>query len=222
MKRVRYLNFWLLVVTMAVVAAGAALLKIAVARAILIGFDAGAIVFIVGTLRLMHGSEADDMRQRAKANDPDAHVLLGIAMLLVAVVLTAVVVELTGLGGGHGTGIAIAGATILLTWLFSNLLLALHYAHRFYAPSDDDDTTGQGDGKKQDTGGLDFPGDEMPMYSDFAYFSFVLGMTFQVSDVEITGRAIRRLALYHSLAAFLFNIVVVALSVSLIGGLLQK
>ncbi len=92
----------------------------------------------------------------------------------------------------------------------------------FYAPGDDDDEAGRGDGEKQDTGGLQFPGDEMPLYSDFAYFSFVLGMTFQVSDVVITSRGLRRFALYHALAAFLFNIIVVALSVSLIGNLLQK
>jgi len=61
----------------------------------------------------------------------------------------------------------------------------------------------------------------MPNYSEFAYFSFVLGMTFQVSDVQITSRAIRRLALFHSIAAFLFDIVVVALSVSVIGSMLQ-
>ena len=66
------------------------------------------------------------------------------------------------------------------------------------------------------------PGDASPVYSDFAYFSFVLGMTFQVSDVVITSTELRRFALYHALAAFLFNIVVVALSVSLLGSLLQK
>ncbi len=222
MSQIRYLNFWLLMITMSVVTAGAAALHISPARAVLLGFDAGAVVFIVGILFLMHGSKADDMRERAAANDPDQHVLLAIAMFLVAVVLIAVVIELTGYGGGHGTGIAIAGTTILLVWVFSNLLLSLHYAHRFYAPGDEDDEAGRGDGTDRDTGGLDFPGDEMPVYSDFAYFAFVLGMTFQVSDVEITSRAIRRLALFHSLAAFLFNIVVVALSVSLIGGLLQK
>lgn len=222
MKHVRYLNFWLFLATMVVVAVVATVGQIAVARSVLLGFDIGAIVFIIGTLRLMSGSKADDMRQRAAANDPDAHILLAITMLIVAVVLVAVVVELTGIGGGHGTGLAISGATILLAWIFTNLLFALHYAHRFYAPGDADDAPRRGDGGDQDTGGLQFPGDEMPTYGDFAYFSFVLGMTFQVSDVVITSRDLRRFALYHALAAFLYNIVVVALSVSLISGLLQK
>ncbi|MBC7496094.1 MAG: DUF1345 domain-containing protein [Sphingomonadaceae bacterium] len=222
MKHVRYLNFWLFLATMVVVAVVATVGQMAIARSVLLGFDIGAIVFILGTLRLMSGSKTDDMRQRAAANDPDGHILLAITMLIVAVVLVAVVVELTGIGGGHGTGLAISGATILLAWLFTNLLFALHYAHRFYVPGDADDAPRRGDGGDQDTGGLQFPGDEMPTYGDFAYFSFVLGMTFQVSDVVITSRELRRFALYHALAAFLYNIVVVALSVSLISGLLQK
>ena len=222
LMRVRYFNFWLFLATMVLVTVIAGLRHITPERATLLGFDAGALVFIVGTLRLMRGAATDDMRQRAAANDPDAHVLIAVSMLIVGVVLVAVTVELTGLGGGHGTGLAIAGVTILLAWVFSNLLFALHYAHRFYAPGDAGDDPGRGDGAKQDTGGLQFPGDEMPVYSDFAYFSFVLGMTFQVSDVVITSRGLRRFALYHAMAAFLFNIIVVALSVSLIGGLLQK
>lgn len=222
MTGVRYLNFWLFVATMVIVTVAAGVCHITPERAVLLGFDAGALVFIVATIRLMRGSETDDMRQRAKANDPDGHVLIAVSMLIVGVVLVAVVVELTGAGGGHGTGLALSGATILLAWVFTNLLFALHYAHRFYAPGDDDDEPSRGDGDKQDTGGLQFPGDEMPVYSDFAYFSFVLGMTFQVSDVVITSRDLRRFALYHAMAAFLYDIIVVALTVSVVGGLLQK
>ncbi len=220
--RLRYLNFWLFIATMAVVTAIAALFHITAARSVLLGFDAGSLMFVCITLGLMHGSKTDDMRERAAANDPDAHVLIAVALLIVAVVLIAVVVELTGIGGSHGTGLAISGATILLAWIFTNLLFALHYAHRFYAPGAAREAAGRGDGAPQDTGGLQFPGDTMPIYSDFVYFSFVLGMTFQVSDVVITSSAIRRFALYHALAAFLFDIIVVALSVSLIGNLLQK
>ena len=221
MTPIRYLNFWLFVAALVAVtlltgpAAGPA-------RGILFGFDAGALIWIALTLRMMASSETRDMRARAGANDPDAHILLAIAMLIVLVVLVAVTVELTGVGGGHGSALVIAGSTLLLAWLFSNLLFALHYAHEFYAPGDLSDDDGRGDGEKQDSGGLQFPGDGLPDYGDFAYYSFVLGMTFQVSDVQITARPMRRLALYHALVAFLFNIIVVALSVSLIGNMLQK
>lgn len=221
MTRIRYFNFWVFLAAMVVVtlltgpAAGPA-------RGILFGFDAGAALWIALTLRMMTSSETHDMRARAKANDPDAHILLAIVLMIVAVVLVAVTVELTAVGGGHGSGLAIAGGTLLLVWLFSNLLFALHYAHWFYAPGDVSDASGRGDGEEQDSGGLEFPGDDLPDYGDFAYFSFVLGMTFQVSDVQITSQPMRRLALGHALAAFLFNIIVVALSVSLIGNMLQK
>lgn len=221
MTRIRYLNFWLFLFTLVV---GTAVFgpMWGPARGVLTGFDLGALVFIAGTLRLIHGEKPDGMRARAKANDPDHHVLLIVAFLTVAIVLVAVTVEMTGSGGGSVTAVALAGGTLLLAWTFSNLLFALHYAHSFYSPAECGDEKGRGDGGDRDSGGLQFPGDEMPLYSDFAYFSFVLGMTFQVSDVQITSRFIRQLALYHALVAFLFNIIVVALSVSLIGNMLQK
>jgi len=220
-SRVRYFNFWVLLAALLVVTLVTSPTA-GVARGVLFGFDAGALAWIALTLRMMRSSKTDMMRARAKANGPDGHILLAIALLIVAIVLVAVTVELTGAGGGHGSALGIAGGTLLIAWLFSNLLFALHYAHRFFAPGDESDAAGRGGGEDQDSGGLDFPGDDLPDYGDFAYFAFVLGMTFQVSDVEITSKAMRRLALGHSLAAFLFNIVVVALSVSLIGNMLQK
>ncbi len=208
----RYSNFWLFVA--ALVGVTAVLGRtMSPARSVLIGFDAGAVLFVARTLWMFRGADADDMRRRARENDPDHHVLLLIALLIVAVVLVAVTVELTGAGGGKGSAVALSGVTLLLAWLFANLLFALHYAHRFYTPGADG---------AADSGGLAFPGDDLPDYGDFAYFAFVLGMTFQVSDVDITARPMRRLALYHSLTAFVFNIVVVALSVSLIGSLVEK
>jgi uncharacterized membrane protein len=219
--KIRYLNFWLFVATMLVVTIAAGQ-WLANSRAILLGFDAGAIVFLLATVWLIHGSETDDMRQRAAANDPDSHVLIGVSLLIVGVVFIAVFVELTGGGGSPGTGLAIAGTTMLLSWLFTNLLFALHYAHRFYSPGDAGSESERGDGGPNDTGGLQFPGDEMPGYSDFAYFSFVLGMTFQVSDVVITSRGLRRFALYHAMSAFMFNIGAVALSINLVGNVMQK
>ena len=221
MKRIRYLNFWLFVVALV----GGTIVfapKLGVPRGILAGFDIGALIFIAGTLHLMRGAAAESMRTRARDNDPDHHILIVVALLLVAVVLVALTVELTGAGGGERNSVALAGITLLLAWLFSNLVFALHYAHSFYSPAECGDEQSRGDGTYADSGGLQFPGDEMPLYGDFAYFAFVLGMTFQVSDVQITSRSVRRLALYHALIAFMFNIVVVALSVSLIGNLLQK
>ncbi|MGI4880057.1 MAG: DUF1345 domain-containing protein [Janthinobacterium lividum] len=221
MTKIRYMNFWLFLTAMIAVTAGLGA-TLGIWRAFLIGFDLGAVIFIIGTLHMMRESDPEGMRQRAKRNDPDHYALMLVAFLIMFVVLVAVTVELTGAGHGKGSAVAVAGMTLLLVWLFSNLLFALHYTHIFYSPGDKDDEPSRGSGEDKDTGGLEFPGDELPGYGDFAYFSFVLGMTFQVSDVQITAKPIRRLALYHSLAAFGFNIVVVALSVSLIGNLLQS
>ena len=180
------------------------------ARALLASFDVGAVVFIVLSIVRFGRGTTEAMRTRAADNEPDHHVLIGMALVILAVVMTAVWVELSGSGGRHGTGIALAGATLVLSWLFANMLFAQHYAHIWYLKD-----------KKGDARGLEFPGvDPTPDYWDFAYFAFVLGMTFQVSDVQVTTQRMRRLALFHGLLAFFFNIGVVALSVSLVASAL--
>jgi uncharacterized membrane protein len=100
---------------------------------------------------------------------------------------------------------------IILAWIMVHTVLAFHYAHEYY----DDDP----DGVDPEEGGLEFPGDTKPDYLDFAYFSFVVGMTFQVSDVQITSKKIRKLVLFHGLIAFGLNTFVVALTINLIAGL---
>ena len=101
---------------------------------------------------------------------------------------------------------------MLLSWMMVHITFAFHYAHLFY---DDDD---EGNSHKH-AGGLDFPNENKPDYLDFAYFSFIIGMTFQVSDVEITSKKLRRIVLLHSLLAFGLNTFVVALTINLIAGL---
>ena len=100
--------------------------------------------------------------------------------------------------------------TLIVTWLVTQAAFALRYAHEYY-------TTGSGGTLDK---GLDFPGGEAPDYWDFVYFSVVLGMTFQVSDVQITARGLRRLATVHGLFGFGFNTVIVALTVNLAANLL--
>jgi uncharacterized membrane protein len=101
--------------------------------------------------------------------------------------------------------------SMLLSWALIHTTFTFHYAHIYYDDSDED--------KEKHAGGLSFPGDKKPDYFDFAYFSFVIGMTFQVSDVQITSRKLRRLALVHGILAFLLNTFVVAITINLIAGL---
>ena len=104
--------------------------------------------------------------------------------------------------------IAIAG--MVLSWFFIHTIFTLRYAHIFYG--DDDEKPGT------HAGGLEFPDDKKPDYLDFAYFAFVLGMTFQVSDVQITSKRLRRMAIVHGLLSFGYNTIMIALTIILIAG----
>lgn len=115
---------------------------------------------------------------------------------------------------GH---VLLAMASVIISWCLVHTIFTLRYAHMYYTTDTD------GDNKKKPLGGLEFPGDEkQPDYLDFVYFSFVIGMTFQVSDVEISSRQIRRLAWIHGMIAFAFNTAIVALSINVISGLVAK
>jgi uncharacterized membrane protein len=156
----------------------------------------------------MGTASSDRLRLNAAMNDAGRVLLLLIAALLLAVVLVVVVVEMGKQGRSSGREVVLVAATLTIAWIFGNLVCALHYARMFY-----DVRPGGGD-----HAGLLFPGAEAPDFSDFCYFAFVLGMTFQVSDVQILGKRIGRTATAHALLAFFFNIGVVALTVNLIAG----
>ena len=98
-----------------------------------------------------------------------------------------------------------------LSWIMVHSIYTFHYAHIYY----DDDENNPG----KDATGLEFPGNAKPNYLDFAYFSFVIGCTFQVSDVEVSSPKIRRIVLFHGLLSFALNTFVVALTINLIAGL---
>lgn len=105
--------------------------------------------------------------------------------------------------------VAISG--MLFAWFLIHTIFTYRYAHIFYGDNEEKPNT--------HAGGLDFPDEKKPDYMDFAYFSFVLGMTFQVSDVDITSKRLRRLALLHSILSFILNTVMIALTINIIAGL---
>ena len=106
----------------------------------------------------------------------------------------------------------LALATIVLSWLLMHAVFGLRYAHRFYDDSAID--------AEKHAGGLQFPEEDLPDYRDFAYFSFVIGMTCQVSDVDVTSREMRRLALLHGILSFGFNTVILALTINTVSSFL--
>ncbi|MDQ6815192.1 MAG: DUF1345 domain-containing protein [Bacteroidota bacterium] len=113
--------------------------------------------------------------------------------------------------------ILLAFTSVFCSWTLVHTIFTLRYAHLYYMQ----DVSTHID-KQPGAFGLDFPNEKEPDYLDFAYFSFVLGMTFQVSDVVINSRKIRRLALLHGLLSFAYNTVIVALSINIVSGLISK
>jgi uncharacterized membrane protein len=189
-------------------AAGVALFGLK--HGLMIGFDGAAAIFLLSLMPLLASSEARTIRAHAAENDANRAVLLGVTSAVVAVILVTVAAELIdqkSAGGGWTKALIIA--TLTLAWLFSNTVYALHYAHLYYA-------RGAADGA--DRGGIDFPRTPEPDYSDFVYFAFTLGMTFQTSDSNITSSTIRRVVVIHCFAGFVYNIGVLAFTINVLGG----
>ena len=168
------------------------------------GFDFAAIVFLAACVSLLSTREAAVIRNHAIANDANKTLLLIIAGLVVTVLFASIASETVGQRPEPLTK-SLVIATLVLAWLFSNTLYAIHYAHLAYIKPDAGDA------------GLQFPGTRQPVYWDFVYFAYTLGMTFQTSDVTITDERIRRVVTVHCFAAFVFNIGVLAFTINVLG-----
>ncbi|NCT68138.1 MAG: DUF1345 domain-containing protein [Rhodanobacteraceae bacterium] len=180
---------------------------VGLARAVVFAFSIAATLFLAAIAQMFVRAETVSIRTRARQEDQGRWGILWTSVALSAVVLVALGLELHA-DRSAPFALALAGACLVLAWLFMNTMFALHYAHAYYGD----------DARQQPRGGLLFPGDPEPDYWDFAYFALVLGMTFQVSDVQITDRRLRRIALVHGLVAFFFNVVIIALSVNVVAG----
>lgn len=176
-------------------------------EAVMAGFDVAALAFILSVWPLLD-ADPQSMRRKAADNDANRELMLLLTGIVSVVVLVAVGVAVSQHGGPSVAAIALLLATLALAWLFSNLIYAMHYAHIFYLS----------DGKGGDSGGLDFPQKGEPGYWDFLYFAFTLGMTFQTSDTGLTTTRMRQVVLFHCLAAFVFNLGILAFTINVLGG----
>ena len=185
------------------------------ARAVL-AWDIGAVAVLAMAAHLFLDGDDSRMMRNAAAQAEGEWVIFFVTLAGVVfsfVALTVVFAVAKDLPPAEKRlHVALVAATLLLSWLVTHVIFALRYAHEYYAT---DGAPGPGI-----DGGLEFPGEQPPDYWDFCYFSLVLGMTFQVSDVQITSRKLRRLALAHGLIGFLFNTVIVALTVNIAASLL--
>lgn len=175
-------------------------------RGAMIAFDIAATIFLISIMPLFARGTAEQMRAAAQRNDANRSFLLLLTVVTSIIIMVSVVTE--KLDKATPFTIALVLTSLVLAWTFSNMIYALHYAHLYYLPADDN----------EDSAGIDFPNCDDPDYWDFVYFSFTLGMTFQTSDVNIQSRRIRRIVTGHCLAAFVFNLGVLAFTINSIGG----
>lgn len=185
--------------------------KLHLAARSLCAWDAGMICFLGFTWWGMMRATPASMQKTAQREDEGRLIISIVVTISACVSLLAIGFVLEGKQNNPVPlivlHIVLAAVTIVGSWLLVHTIFALHYAHAYYRPSSHPV--------------LDFPGKNKPDYWDFMYFSLVIGMTSQVSDVTIQTSALRRLTLAHSVLAFFFNATIIAMSVNIIAGLVQ-
>jgi uncharacterized membrane protein len=173
---------------------------------LVIAWDAGAVTLLLVTWYVIGRATPESTRKWAAIDDPGQVFAIGIDLVGSAVSFTAAILLL-----GHQQLTSTPAAlwlvivAVVSSWVLMHTGFTVRYAHLYYR-----DDNG--------VGGLEFPGNADPDYLDFAYYAFVVGMTFQTADVSITDRAIRRLTLVHGILSFVFNTLILALTVNLIFG----
>ncbi|WP_292091743.1 DUF1345 domain-containing protein [Brevundimonas sp.] len=177
-----------------------------------LGWDAGVALFLVLTLsRMARARSAEAIRRRAAALDQAGGWVMPLSVVAAAASVAVVLAE--AVGGRHGSVETVTAPllTVALSWAFVHVIFALHYAHGFYGPTDDD---------RAERGGLIFPGEDEPDYWDFLHFALIIGVANQTADIQISDRRLRQVSTLQSLIAFVFNTVILALTVNLAAGLL--
>jgi uncharacterized membrane protein len=174
----------------------------------IISWNLGVGLYMVLALHMMFWSTHERMRTRALEQDDGRLLILGLVVLAAIASLGAIVSELAVVKDIHGTlrylHVALVGVTLLSSWVFTQLMFALHYAHDYYSAE-----------LRGACGGLDFPGGHAPDYGDFLYFACVIGTSGQTADVSFTSRTMRRTGTVHCVLAFFFNATLLALTINI-------
>lgn len=181
----------------------------------LLGWCVGIVVYLLLAWWLCVGFDAKRTRLRAQAQDERGVVLLLVLLLATGACVAAITVlmqqssDLVGVEKALHVGLAVFALAV--SWLFIQTIFTFHYAHLYYQEEKRNEPDGAG---------LEFPGGQDPDYFDFLYYAFVVGMTSQVSDVQVTSREMRRLTMVHGVLSFGFNMLILALSINVVAGLL--
>jgi uncharacterized membrane protein len=176
----------------------------------LAGWDAAAICFLAWTWKTVGGLDADETKHHAKVEDASRRTAEAIVLVAGVALLAAVGLVLIQAGQSHGGTkaylITIGIVSVVLSWATVHTVFMLRYTRSHY---------------QNPEGGVDFNEKDPPAYLDFAYLAFTIGMTFQVSDTDLTTKSIRRIALSHALMSYLFGAVIVAIAINIVASLLD-
>lgn len=177
-------------------------------------WDVFAITFLIISWIVLFNRPTSQIRKIAKKDDGSVAfvftVILFSSFASMITVLLLIVSKKTS-PNDEAFNLAVTVMSILLSWLMVHTTFTFHYAHLYYDDHKNDSS--------RQAKGLEFPSEDAPNYLDFAYFAFVIGMTFQVSDVQITSGHLRKVVLFHGLLSFALNTFVVAFTINIIAGL---
>jgi uncharacterized membrane protein len=180
------------------------------AAAVLVGWDVAALLYLLwvwGAVRRLDAGQTRDLAAREALSGATAElVVLGAGVASLAAVGFALLGASRAAGGTKAYLVGIGVLSVVLSWAVVHTVFTLRYARAYYSPP---------------AGGIDFNEKDPPTYLDFAYLSFTIGMTFQVSDTNITAKPVRLIALRHSLLSYLFGAVILAVAINLVATLLS-
>jgi uncharacterized membrane protein len=180
------------------------------ALAVLVGWDVAAVIFLLWVWLTVWPMDADSTSRYAGREDPSRALADGTVLVAAIACLGGVgfilVKAANASGGTKAFYLVIGVVSVIFAWAAVHSIFTLRYAATYYA---------------KPVGGVDYNQKDPPRFSDFAYLAFTLGMTFQVSDTDLTTGEIRRLALRHALLSYLFGAVIVGLVINVVGSLLK-
>lgn len=180
---------------------------------VMIGWDIFSLCMIIMSWITFSITSSKQIRAQSKVQDTGRAAVFSITLIATFASILAVLLLLVTkqrFKSAETIHLMVAIAGMVLSWFLVHTIFTLRYAHIFYGDHESSPGT--------HAAGLEFPGDTDPDYFDFAYFAFVLGMTFQVSDVQITSKQLRRMAMWHGLLSFGYNTIMIALTINLIAG----
>ena len=179
---------------------------------VLAGWDGGLIFYLTSMVLAMNSARPEDICETADQQEEGRLAVLLYMTVAVAASIVAIFMELAMAKDETGMRevlrISLAGATVLLSWAFMHTMFAIHYAHEYYSA--------RGGREK----GLLFPGHNRPGYWDFVHFSFIIGVASQTADIQITAPGVRHISTVHSILAFFFNTILLALLINIGSSLL--